>query len=196
MRLAYNTPMKRSRRWTFNASTCISLGLLAAAATLWVRSYGRIDRAFWARPQIKNHQTVFEFDSTRGLTLWRVVSLEGFDLFNPPRHGWNIHSTTGEIASFLIPDARTFLGFGIKQHFYRPLTLSRSSLPMQRTYDTLSVPYWFLVILFGLLPGIWFIQWRRQRKLEPNACPQCAYDLTGNETGVCPECGTQLEVRQ
>lgn len=23
-------------------------------------------------------------------------------------------------------------------------------------------------------------------------CPQCDYDLTGNTSGICPECGTRL----
>ena len=25
---------------------------------------------------------------------------------------------------------------------------------------------------------------------NPSACPKCGYDLTGNESGRCPECGT------
>jgi len=36
---------------------------------------------------------------------------------------------------------------------------------------------------------IWLFKWNRRRKLSPNACPDCGYDLTGNETGMCPECG-------
>ena len=26
---------------------------------------------------------------------------------------------------------------------------------------------------------------------EPEKCHKCGYDLTGNESGVCPECGTR-----
>lgn len=29
----------------------------------------------------------------------------------------------------------------------------------------------------------------RKRKLDPNACVGCGYDLTGNLSGRCPECG-------
>jgi len=35
--------------------------------------------------------------------------------------------------------------------------------------------------------------YRRYRPLppeNPNACLACEYDLTGNESGTCPECGT------
>gem|GEM_PF-2193706 len=28
---------------------------------------------------------------------------------------------------------------------------------------------------------------------NPNACLACHYDLTGNESGTCPECGTAIE---
>jgi hypothetical protein len=36
------------------------------------------------------------------------------------------------------------------------------------------------------------------RRLPPNLCTACRYDLTGNISGVCPECGTptQAEVRR
>lgn len=28
---------------------------------------------------------------------------------------------------------------------------------------------------------------------QPGLCQECSYDLTGNESGVCPECGTEVE---
>jgi hypothetical protein len=30
----------------------------------------------------------------------------------------------------------------------------------------------------------------RRRLLEEALCPKCFYDLTGNVSGICPECGT------
>jgi hypothetical protein len=32
----------------------------------------------------------------------------------------------------------------------------------------------------------------RARAIDPGLCPVCRYDLTGNVSGVCPECGTAL----
>ncbi len=29
-------------------------------------------------------------------------------------------------------------------------------------------------------------------RLQPNLCGQCGYDLTGNVSGICPECGTAV----
>ena len=46
----------------------------------------------------------------------------------------------------------------------------------------------------GTLAG-WLL-WRvaiRQLCMEPGVCQNCTYDLTGNVSGVCPECGTKIE---
>jgi hypothetical protein len=32
----------------------------------------------------------------------------------------------------------------------------------------------------------------RSPEIDPTRCPACGYDLTGNVSGVCPECGTSL----
>jgi predicted amidophosphoribosyltransferase len=33
-------------------------------------------------------------------------------------------------------------------------------------------------------------RWRRDRRPPPGCCQRCGYNLTGNVTGRCPECGT------
>lgn len=33
---------------------------------------------------------------------------------------------------------------------------------------------------------------RRQRRARLKQCLECGYDLTGNVSGVCPECGTPV----
>lgn len=35
-----------------------------------------------------------------------------------------------------------------------------------------------------------FWQWKRSR--NSRRCCQCGYDLTGNVSGICPECGTPI----
>ena len=50
-----------------------------------------------------------------------------------------------------------------------------------------SVPYWNILAVIGL-PTV--VLWRLdRRRAKPGHCP-CGYDLTGNTSGVCPECGT------
>ena len=52
------------------------------------------------------------------------------------------------------------------------------------------VPVWVLAAAAGLATGI---LWWRDRRREPGHCQKCDYDLTGNESGVCPECGTPIK---
>ncbi len=35
--------------------------------------------------------------------------------------------------------------------------------------------------------------WIARYQTPPGRCTECGYDLTGNESGTCPECGTELE---
>ena len=63
------------------------------------------------------------------------------------------------------------------------------------------------VWLFGVMPcallaiGVvallaWWIPYRRRQiRREDGRCPQCGYDLTGNVSGVCPACGTEVRDR-
>jgi len=54
------------------------------------------------------------------------------------------------------------------------------------------VPHWFFALIFAILPAVWFFLWFWRRRPMVGKCPACGYDLTGNESGVCPECGAGL----
>lgn len=51
-------------------------------------------------------------------------------------------------------------------------------------------PLWFLVIL-AVAPSA-FAGYFDRRRFPPGCCLTCGYDLTGNVTGRCSECGTQI----
>ncbi len=51
------------------------------------------------------------------------------------------------------------------------------------------VPMW-LPLLVVAVPTV--ILWRRSRPTPPCHCSTCGYNLTGNASGVCPECGTEV----
>ena len=55
-------------------------------------------------------------------------------------------------------------------------------------------PSWLATILLAVYPTITFVRgpFRRWRRRWKGLCPDCAYDLTGNESGVCPECGKAI----
>jgi len=54
-------------------------------------------------------------------------------------------------------------------------------------FTTLSVPLW---MLFAALITPLVISVVRCARTRPGCCPACGYDLTGNTSGRCPECGT------
>ena len=54
------------------------------------------------------------------------------------------------------------------------------------------VPFWSVELLSAFWPGLWIVNWWRKKtklRLRPGFCRKCRYDLTGNTSGFCPECG-------
>jgi len=57
-----------------------------------------------------------------------------------------------------------------------------------------SVPHWPIVAVSALPPLAWFgvvlrRAWLRKRRQRRGQCRGCSYDLTGNTSGKCSECG-------
>ncbi len=62
---------------------------------------------------------------------------------------------------------------------------------MFRTRE-LSLPSPLVAVMLGLPPDV-ILVWRwRAGRVRPGHCNHCGYNLTGNVSGVCPECGTAL----
>lgn len=51
-------------------------------------------------------------------------------------------------------------------------------------------PLWPILIVTAILPSIWLA--KSFRRPKRGCCPECSYDLTGNTSGVCPECGGRI----
>jgi hypothetical protein len=57
------------------------------------------------------------------------------------------------------------------------------------------MPFWTAAVLGGLGPAYVVVRLLTRRKPRAWECPACAYDLTGNTSGVCPECGVPIPGR-
>ncbi len=57
-----------------------------------------------------------------------------------------------------------------------------------------TIPIWFAILLLGTYPAFTFLRGplRRWRRRHLGLCLKCGYDLTGNTTGICPECGVPV----
>ena len=49
------------------------------------------------------------------------------------------------------------------------------------------IPGWYPVGVAGALMAV--LWWLDRRRIPPGHCRKCGYDLTGNVSGVCSECG-------
>lgn len=52
---------------------------------------------------------------------------------------------------------------------------------------TAFIPHWLTNLIAW---SLFVILWRTRRKYSKGHCQRCGYDLTGNESGRCPECNT------
>jgi hypothetical protein len=59
--------------------------------------------------------------------------------------------------------------------------------------DCVAIPLWAPWLVMAVPSGLFW--WRHWRRAGPGQCRACRYDLAGNVTGICPECGTKAEVR-
>lgn len=63
-----------------------------------------------------------------------------------------------------------------------------------KTSDILMLPYW-IPIVFAVLPTS-VLFYKDRHRLSPCHCPKCGYNLTGNTSGVCSECGAKITAEQ
>jgi hypothetical protein len=78
-----------------------------------------------------------------------------------------------------------------RRNFNHVMTLSGAQTVTPPEHHEL--PLSLLAALAAVLPGLWLV-WVRDRKPVPGVCV-CSYNLTGNTSGVCPECGTPVAGR-
>lgn len=63
-------------------------------------------------------------------------------------------------------------------------------------YVNVCLPLWLLLVIAVGYPawavGSWLVRVRKQKRGQhADLCRRCEYDLTGNVSGVCPECGSK-----
>jgi hypothetical protein len=87
------------------------------------------------------------------------------------------------ISSF--PDGVHILGFSF-------IVFEHSNFSPSYRVWVIVVPYWFLLLITGLLPlrCVFLMRgrWRREKRLARGQCEHCGYDLRGTPDR-CPECG-------
>ncbi len=72
----------------------------------------------------------------------------------------------------------------------------RSRTFQRSTYTDVIIPTWMLFVVLGSYPLYAWLRHTRIRQVRQRTglCAKCGYDLTGNATGKCSECGTAIEL--
>ena len=76
----------------------------------------------------------------------------------------------------------------------RPILQGQASIiNAVRAFCTIELAPLYLVFMASFL--IMIECWRDERaaRLRPCQCKRCGYDLTGNTSGTCPECGSKTK---
>lgn len=80
------------------------------------------------------------------------------------------------------------------------LVYDRNEIAIDWTYSDMwssgvGGPTWALALLFAALPVAWLVVAATRGSATAGSCTnctQCGYNLTGNTSGICPECGVAV----
>jgi len=124
-----------------------------------------------------------------GLALWCLTLTMDYSLSHLDSDT-ELHVGGGSVGAYVSPPADLFLG----RAMWTPKTIKRPVLWLPASRPTggggnttgIEIPLWI-----PLLGGLFALRllWRRDNCHPAGHCQNCGYDLTGNVTGVCSECG-------
>lgn len=182
----------------------ISFLMLLCVITIvfWVRSYWVSDLItfdHWTVSELRVHRSLFSCLSGRGgfrlESFWRSASLQPTD-----DKEW-----VAKQPKFVLehPYCEYPRGAGPEIIPSRNLGFTTWTSPIVRLSTTddsqggergVVMPAWFLAAVFAALPlRLFIVRWRKWRRRGTGCCERCGYDLTGNISGRCPECGKPVE---
>ncbi|HXE52163.1 MAG TPA: hypothetical protein VN541_04075 [Tepidisphaeraceae bacterium] len=195
------------RRRLFTIASASSLVLCAATAVLWVWSYRQplqwewtstkgIDDPAWRSGELCVGLGRVGYITREPTSRSRTRFIKPFHRFSKPMpvqfvyahptqfNPWKIGSSSLQVAG-KVQDGNVWC-CGLQ--YSRLADLMAGSILRQ-----VWLPFWLVSVLFCCLPLIRATVWLRERhRMRSTLCRACAYDLTGNTSGMCPECGTAI----
>jgi hypothetical protein len=160
------------KRRLLNFLTALSLLLCVAVTWLWVRGYRLQEYVAFTldshSPAVGNYPGGIFLAWNNNTRTAPGFSYLGYRYGDDPRRG-----------------AHRFGPFAYRNDRVPPASTGQATVVIRAVMFST----WFPLALFAVL-----LCWALRRSLllrrrKPGHCPSCGYDLTGNLSGVCPECG-------
>ncbi len=150
----------RTRRRLKWVGTLICVLILAA----WVSSTGLVS----------SRSLSVEYVGNANYFLLTMGTMHWYDGVNPSaQKGWAVHSVSAS--------SRAPWPLWLRSGCLWP-SVAQNPGRASVIYIPLWLPFLIVMIPTALL-------WWRDRRLPPGHCQRCGYNLTGNVSGRCPECG-------
>lgn len=190
------------RRRLFAVASAISLLLCLATVALWVRSHATSDALtlVWVRSRAHVIHGLM-IDSEWGCIVVirsRVVVLvpewsDGMAEKAEKSRGWEqFPASQGRYGQGFWRD----LGFRYSaqtRSFGNAIDSPSTATGLTEDTTLLMMPDWLVILVGAVLPAWCLTRWvQRFRRRRQNHCSVCSYNLTGNTSGICPECGTPV----
>jgi hypothetical protein len=171
------------RRHLFTACSALSLAACVALLLGWARA--QFGDELWVR--CVGHSLLLFGADGRG-----VRPAEGF-FFDPSIDGQNYVGPSGLLR--LLRSGGLYGGPVRSTRFAGVEVYADAAVaggPPQ--YRAVVVPVAYPLAAAAVLPCLWAVsESRRRRRAVRGRCDACGYDLTGNASGVCPECGRESD---
>ena len=208
--------MKRMGRWMLNGLTVLSLLVCVATVGLWVRSRFTGDMLSWCTDSdggtltqtisLRSGYGAFQIEDYHLRFKQRQRGPE-FARWVQERHGWWLgHPSSRHLPIWTRPQLQLHEYDDVLTGPYDWPDVDLSSPPFSvfrdrsedeayaNTWRGWVVPYRLAAGVTCVLPIAWLamIPRRRRRPSHPRFCSSCNYNLTGNVSGICPECGKAI----
>jgi len=180
------------RRRLYRVASALSLLLCVASIVLWVRSYQYAEEFAWRPTATPTQRRVFSLEVTPGQI---VLDCETHTRTRPEpdwdesgsREIWYQNGFEWLTAKRNKPARIAGLPTGFRWERSVSTTPTRGAQVLIAATPIWPVSSSLFILTLPLAWGGW--PWRR----KANTCAGCGYNLTGNISGVCPECGMKIQ---
>lgn len=172
------------RLFTLVYALSLLLGLLTLS--LWIPSYRRGESLGFSRRVGHGAVITYGLGSQSGSVVLVAARVTGVDP-SVQVNRWDVFETDQSAA---VP-RHWWERFGFA-HVDQEATIAG----MTSSVKAVGLPHWLVAGIFAVLPVQWLrrsLKHRRARRRQAaSQCVGCGYDLTGDTSGKCPECGTPV----